>query len=211
MKKHMKQNYPYNNTLFPSTVKESNFSIAIEKMTAEETANGGGTLSVVYEFLALPFGLSIAAATKKGICFLAFGENEKELEEQLFHYFPNAKYTRQQSPYFDKIRQLFGQTPKEKQAIQLHLKATPFQLSVWDELLKIPPGRLTTYGEIARQIGNPAASRAVGTAVGQNPVAFLIPCHRVVRSDGHIGGYRWGIACKKAIIAWEASPHGQGQ
>jgi AraC family transcriptional regulator of adaptative response/methylated-DNA-[protein]-cysteine methyltransferase len=76
---------------------------------------------------------------------------------------------------------------------------------VWNELLKIPTGRLTTYGDIARKIGNPGASRAVGTAVGQNPVAFIIPCHRVIRTDGKMGGYRWGIDIKRAIIAREAS------
>ena len=84
-------------------------------------------------------------------------------------------------------------------------KRQPFQLIVWNELLKIPTGRLTTYGDIARKIGNPGASRAVGTAVGQNPVAFIIPCHRVIRTDGKMGGYRWGIDIKRAIIAREAS------
>ncbi|MCG8579588.1 MAG: methylated-DNA--[protein]-cysteine S-methyltransferase, partial [Bacteroidales bacterium] len=93
----------------------------------------------------------------------------------------------------------------EPQQIKLHLKGTAFQLKVWDALLKIPAGELATYGDIAHSIDKPSAQRAVGTAIGSNPVAYLIPCHRVIRASGAIGGYRWGIVRKKAMIAWEAS------
>jgi len=89
------------------------------------------------------------------------------------------------------------------QAIRLHLKATPFQLKVWDALLKIPAGALATYGQIAANIQQPTASRAVGTAIGLNPVAFLIPCHRVIRAEGILGGYHWGLDRKAAILGWE--------
>jgi AraC family transcriptional regulator of adaptative response/methylated-DNA-[protein]-cysteine methyltransferase len=89
--------------------------------------------------------------------------------------------------------------------IKLHLKGTPFQLKVWEALLKVPMGRLTTYGTIARQIALPTASRAVGTAIGDNPVAFLIPCHRIIQSTGLFGGYHWGSLRKTAIIGWEAA------
>ncbi len=89
--------------------------------------------------------------------------------------------------------------------IKLHLKGTDFQLKVWDTLLKIPMGQLSTYGNIAEQIGNPNASRAVGTAIGSNPVAFLIPCHRVIQASGNIGGYMWGNTRKTAIIGWESA------
>ncbi len=186
-------------------IKENEFSVVIEKMTPEEIENGGERLSVAYEFQTYPFGLSIVAATGKGVCFLAFGKSEEELKRELLQHFPKAKYMRQQSPHFDGVRRTFKQGTKETFQIKLHLKATPFQLIVWNELLKIPTGRLNTYGDIARKIGNPGASRAVGTAVGQNPVAFIIPCHRVIRTDGKMGGYRWGIDIKRAIIAREAS------
>jgi AraC family transcriptional regulator of adaptative response/methylated-DNA-[protein]-cysteine methyltransferase len=89
--------------------------------------------------------------------------------------------------------------------IKLHLKGTAFQLKVWETLLKIPMGQLTTYGGIAKSIQQPNASRAVGTAVGDNPVAFLIPCHRVIQSSGIIGQYHWGSIRKKAMIGWEAA------
>ena len=89
--------------------------------------------------------------------------------------------------------------------IKLHLKGTDFQLKVWETLLKIPMGNLSTYGQIAGEIQNPKASRAVGTAIGSNPVAFLIPCHRVIQSSGHFGGYMWGTTRKTAIIGWEAA------
>jgi AraC family transcriptional regulator of adaptative response/methylated-DNA-[protein]-cysteine methyltransferase len=89
--------------------------------------------------------------------------------------------------------------------IKLHLKGTDFQLKVWENLLKIPMGSLSTYGNLAEKIGNPNASRAVGTATGNNPVAYLIPCHRVIQSTGNLGGYRWGNTRKTAIIGWEAS------
>ena len=87
--------------------------------------------------------------------------------------------------------------------IKLYLKGTPFQLKVWETLLKVPVGKLTTYGAIAERIGQPSASRAVGTAIGSNPIAFLIPCHRVIQSSGVLGGYRWGTTRKTAIIGWE--------
>nr|WP_255785007.1 MGMT family protein [Membranihabitans maritimus] len=90
------------------------------------------------------------------------------------------------------------------QEIKLHLKGSAFQLKVWETLLKTPFGKLTTYGNLAKQIDSPSASRAVGSAVGANPAAYLIPCHRVIRSTGKMDGYRWGDARKKAIIGWEA-------
>jgi AraC family transcriptional regulator of adaptative response/methylated-DNA-[protein]-cysteine methyltransferase len=89
--------------------------------------------------------------------------------------------------------------------IKLHLNGTPFQLKVWQSLLNIPQGKLTTYGAIAKSIGSPKSSRAVGTAIGVNPIAYLIPCHRVIRSSGEMGGYMWGVTRKSAMIGWEAA------
>ncbi len=179
--------------------------ISIEGMTPGEFKNGGKNLSIGYEFLHTPFGSVLAAATGKGICFLAFDDNEKNAIDELFRLYPNAAFRRQSSPHFSEICRLFESGDTGMTRLKLHLKGTPFQLKVWDALLKIPVGRLTTYGELAKQTGRPGASRAVGTAVGKNPIAFLIPCHRVIRSNGMFGGYRWGTTRKTAIIGWEAS------
>ena len=103
---------------------------------------------------------------------------------------------------------IFTQDWSKLKEIKLHLKGTDFQLKVWETLLKIPVGGLTTYGDIAVGINNPRACRAVGTAVGENPVAFLIPCHRVIRSSGELGNYHWGEIRKTAIIGWEAAKNG---
>ena len=92
---------------------------------------------------------------------------------------------------------------KDKQTLPLHVQGTNFQINVWQALLKIPKGQLTSYGQLARDIGNPKASRAVGSAVGANPIAFLIPCHRVIRATGVIGDYRWGATRKRSMINWE--------
>ena len=100
---------------------------------------------------------------------------------------------------------LFQRDWNNAEKIKLHLKGTDFQLKVWQALLQIPSGRLSTYGTMAAQLGNPKAARAVGTAIGDNPVAYIIPCHRVIQSGGQPGGYHWGISRKNAIIGWESA------
>lgn len=139
---------------------------------------------------------------------MAFENNEAEALEQLKSKFPNAVFQRK----LDLIQQnalfIFRNDWEQLPAIKLHLKGTDFQLKVWETLLKIPMGKLSSYGKIAEQIGNPNASRAIGTAVGSNPVAYLIPCHRVIQSSGDIGGYMWGNTRKTAIIGWEGAKSG---
>lgn len=181
--------------------------ISMEGMTPGEFKNGGRNLYIDYEFLQTPFGRALAAATEKGVCFLAFDENEEKVLDELFRHFPNAKFRRQSSPHIEEIYKVFEPDTGGMARLKLHLRGTPFQLKVWDALLKIPAGGLTTYGELAATVDQPGASRAVGTAVGKNPVAFLIPCHRVIRSNGLIGGYRWGTTRKTAIIGWEAAKY----
>jgi len=136
---------------------------------------------------------------------MTFINNEKKALMDLKSRFANASYKQ----VVDKLQQdalfLFQNDWSKLNQIKLHLNATPFQLKVWDALLKIPQGRLTTYGAIAKAIATPKASRAVGTAIGSNPVAFLIPCHRVIQASGNIGGYAWGNTRKTAMIGWEAS------
>lgn len=179
--------------------------VNIEGMTPGEYKNGGENLSIHYSFSESPFGDIIVAATPKGVCHLAFTDEPKEAFHILQEKFPNARY----SETVDAIQQnalfIFTQDWSKLGEIKLHLKGTAFQLKVWNALLEIPMGRLTTYGNIASKLNNPNASRAVGTAIGDNPVAFLIPCHRVIRSSGELGGYHWGLTRKAAIIGWEAT------
>ena len=179
--------------------------ISIEGMTPGEYKNGGEQLQINYSFAETPFGNILVASTTKGICHLAFADDEKEALQQLQLQFPNAQFrqvvdTIQQNALF-----IFTQDWKDLSKIKLHLKGTPFQVKVWEALLKIPMGDVSTYSGIANTINNPNASRAVGTAIGDNPVAFLIPCHRVIRSTGDFGQYHWGSARKAAMIGWEAA------
>jgi len=179
--------------------------INIEGMTPAEYKNGGKELSIHYSFAESPFGNLIVASTGKGICFMAFNDDEQTAFEELKNKFPHATFSRK----LDMIQQnalfIFQNDWRKLNKIKLHLKGTDFQLKVWEALLKIPMGRLSTYGAIAGEIGNPNASRAVGTAIGSNPVAFLIPCHRVIQSTGIFGGYMWGATRKTAIIGWESA------
>ena len=179
--------------------------ISIEGMTPGEYKNGGEQLNINYSFAESPFGNIIVASTSKGICHLAFADDESESLKQLQLQFPNASFkqvvdTIQQNALF-----IFTQDWKNLSSIKLHLKATAFQIKVWEALLKIPMGDVSTYSSIANQIENPKASRAVGSAIGDNPVAFLIPCHRVIRSTGEFGQYHWGSTRKTAMIGWEAA------
>ena len=134
---------------------------------------------------------------------MAFIDNEKRALNDLINIFPNAKIYQKSDLNQQNALLIFqtdwGQLPR----IKLHLKGSQFQLKVWEALLKIPMGQLVTYGAIAGKTGNPNAARAVGTAIGNNPVAFLIPCHRVIQSSGIFGGYMWGNTRKTAIIGWE--------
>ena len=124
--------------------------------------------------------------------------------ENLKKTFPNAQFFESRDDMQLKALKVFQASWRDLDEIKLHLLGTPFQLKVWEALLKIPSGSLSTYGAIAKEIEKPKSSRAVGTAIGSNPVAYLIPCHRVIRSNGELGGYMWGTNRKQAIIAWEA-------
>ena len=179
--------------------------VNIEGMTPGEFKNGGEQLQINYSFAESPFGNLMVASTSKGICHMAFAEDEAQGLARLTLLFPNAGLNRM----VDRIQQdalfIFQHDWSKLSEIKLHLNGTPFQLKVWETLLKIPMGGLATYGNIADKIGMPGASRAVGTAIGNNPVAFLIPCHRVIKSDGKTGDYRWGSTRKSAILGWEAA------
>jgi len=179
--------------------------INIEGMTPGEFKNAGESLSINYSIAESPFGNLLVASTAKGVCHMAFIDNEEKALADLKDRYANAAYKQ----VVDKLQQdalfIFQNDWSKLNQIKLHLNATPFQLKVWEALLKIPQGRLTTYGAIAKEIAAPKASRAVGTAIGSNPVAYLIPCHRVIQASGNIGGYSWGNIRKTAMIGWEAS------
>ncbi len=179
--------------------------INIESMTPGEFQNGGKALTIQYNFYLTPFGEFLIASTIKGICFISFVESKSESIKELHNNFPNALFLNETNGIHERALSIFKNDWTNLKGVKLHLKGTEFQLKVWQALLKIPFADLYTYSQIAHHINSPKASRAVGTAIGSNPIAYLIPCHRVIQSTGLIGGYMWGSNRKKAIIAWEQS------
>lgn len=178
--------------------------INIEGMTPGEYKNGGENLTIKYNFQNSIFGKIIIAATNKGICYVAFYEDEELAVNILVKSFPNACFIEEEIPFQKDISKIFMNQYPSVNKIKLHLKGTSFQLKVWETLLSIPLGGLVTYGDISQKVETPKAARAVGSAIGKNPVAFLIPCHRVIQSTGLFGGYMWGEKRKTAMIGWEA-------
>ena len=179
--------------------------VKIEGMTPGEYKNGGEKLTINYSFSNSRFGKIMVASTAKGVCHIAFEEHDEEAVSNLKKRFPNAIVQYCFDPLQELALAVFKRGWNKPSEIKLHLQGTPFQLKVWQCLLDIPVGELTTYSDISTRIGNSKAVRAVGTAIGNNPIAFVIPCHRVIRSSGELGGYRWGEERKAAMVAWEAS------
>jgi AraC family transcriptional regulator of adaptative response/methylated-DNA-[protein]-cysteine methyltransferase len=150
------------------------------------------------------FGACLLGVSPRGITHLAFAadRSEKALVRELAREWPEARLVRDERGTAAIAAEIFA--PERKKNLSLFLKGTSFQLKVWEALLRIPPGHRLSYGDIAARVGNPGASRAVGTAVGSNPIGYLIPCHRVIRETGVIGEYRWGTPRKRAILAYES-------
>lgn len=195
-----------------STGRLHDLFVSIEGMTPGEYKQGGAALVIEYDFYNTLFGSALIASTGKGICHIALEEDPKTAFENLQQRFPNGTFTQAENTlhqqvlvFFESLSTPVDQSIEQSRPIPLHLAGTPFQLKVWECLLSIPTGALRTYGDIATDIGQPSASRAVGTAIGANPIAYLIPCHRVIQSTGKIGGYRWGPKRKTAIIGWEGA------
>jgi AraC family transcriptional regulator of adaptative response/methylated-DNA-[protein]-cysteine methyltransferase len=182
--------------------------ININRMTPGEFKNGGENLKINYCLAESPFGNILVASTEKGVCEMFFEEDEEQGLSNLKQHFPNAHFRQTDDPFQRRALSIFQDDWQQLDQIKLHLKGTDFQLKVWEALLSIPEGKLSTYKDVSQHIGNPKSSRAVGTAIGSNPVAFLIPCHRVIQANGNSGGYRWGTTRKSAIIGWEASKSG---
>ena len=180
--------------------------MSIEGMSPGTFKQQGAGLTINYNFADSPFGTVLIASTRNGICHMAFEADQKAGFETLYQLFPQARFHQGADKMHQDALAVFDQgDAKPDGNIKLHVLGTPFQLKVWEALLKIPMGSLASYGDVASMIGQPAASRAVGTAVSHNPVAFLIPCHRVIRQNGAIGGYMWGAERKQAMIAWEGA------
>ena len=179
--------------------------IKIEGMTPGEYKNGGENLSVNYSFFESPFGEIVVASTTKGICYMAFSDNKTVTLDELKKQFPRADYHNRVDVIQQNAVSIFTKDWQKMDRVKLHIKGTDFQLKVWQTLLNIPIGSLLTYCDIAKLIDNPKANRAVGTAIANNPVAFLIPCHRVIKSTGAFGQYHWDSVRKKIIIGWEGA------
>ncbi|SMO46205.1 bifunctional transcriptional activator/DNA repair enzyme AdaA [Fodinibius sediminis] len=179
--------------------------VNIEGMTPGEYKKGGKMLHIKYTFTESPFGRILVASTGKGICNLQFTDHAQEGVRLLEKIWPNADFSNSMDHHIEKVEKLFAHDSEDLDDIKLHIRGTDFQLKVWEALLRIPSGHLTTYSAIAGRVEKPKAARAVGSAIGQNPIAYLIPCHRVIKKVGKVGEYRWGSTRKKAIIGWEAA------
>lgn len=179
--------------------------IRIEACTPGEFKRRGKGLNIKYSELTTPFGSALIAETDIGICQLTFLDGLTSPLSILQKSFPQASFTEQPGIYSQMVQQYFSDWIIPNQKIVLDLKGTPFQIQVWKALLSIPSSSFFSYQNIANQINNPKAVRAVGTAIGKNPIAYLIPCHRVIRQTGEMGGYRWTTERKKIINGFEAA------
>lgn len=172
-----------------------------EAMTPGDYAKGGAGLEIAFADVATPFGAALAMATAKGLCALGFCEEmgREAVWADLTGRWPGARYREDRVRVAPLVEAALGG------AGVLQPIGAPFQIQVWKALLRIPTGQVASYGEIARAIGNPRAVRAVGTAIGRNPIGLLIPCHRAIRQSGALGGYHWGLPVKRSMLAWEAA------
>lgn len=174
-----------------------------EAMSPGEFARKGAGLQIRYGWLDSPFGEALAMATDRGLCGVGFTaeSTRDEVWADLTGRWPEADFIEDKDAAAPWAQAAFRQRGESR----LHLIGAPFQIKVWEALLSIPSGQVTTYSEIAQAVGHPRAVRAVGTAVGRNPVSWLIPCHRALRKSGALGGYHWGLPVKRAMLAWEAA------
>jgi AraC family transcriptional regulator of adaptative response/methylated-DNA-[protein]-cysteine methyltransferase len=179
--------------------------VSVEAVTPGEFKKRGAGLSIRYGFHPSPFGECLLAVTDRGICAMYFVTSSREaVLDEIRQRWPGADFmedARATGQYLDRIFPRNSSPGK----LPIDLRGTNFQIKVWQALLEIPPGAVAPYEDLAARVGNPKAARAVGTAVGQNPIAFIIPCHRVIRKVGAVGNYHGGVNRKRAILAWEAA------
>ncbi len=186
--------------------------VTFEAMTPGDFKKQGAGLKIEYGFCKSPFGQCLLAATQRGICYLGFvkGDKRAEILSQLFQAWPDSNFNENSQRIDSIVQKVFSVDAfKEGASFNLQIKGTNFQIQVWKALLNIPKGWFVSYQDIATHIGRPKAFRAVANAVAINPVAYLIPCHRVVAKSGKIHQYRWGSTRKKALIGWEAAQNRQ--
>ena len=181
--------------------------VRIDAVTPGEYKRGGRDLDIAYGFHDSPFGEALLMTTDRGLCGLAFtlGKGRRATLADMSRHWPKAQLHEDGRRIESIAGQAFGQTTTDGAALKLWLHGSPFQVKVWQALLDIPPGAIASYNDIATAIDSPAASRAVGTAIGRNPLAWLIPCHRVIRKSGALGGYRWGLGRKLAMLSAESA------
>jgi AraC family transcriptional regulator of adaptative response/methylated-DNA-[protein]-cysteine methyltransferase len=176
-------------------------------MSPGEWKAGGEGLQIRYGFHPSPFGNALIMATDRGLAGLALADagKERNVLPDMKSRWPKAKYVEDAAATAPLARRIFDPSQwKAEQPLRVVLIGTDWEVRVWETLLKIPMGRLTTYSTIAGQISRPAAARAVGAAVGKNPICFVVPCHRVVGKSGELTGYHWGLTRKRAMLGWEA-------
>lgn len=178
-----------------------------EAMSPGDYAKGGEGLRIFWGWFESPFGPALVMGTEKGICGMAFAAETGEAAamEDLVGRWPKAAFVEDPMMLRPWVLQAFGATHLANSDTPLFLIGAPFQIKVWEALLHIPTGHVTSYSELAGAVGHPRAVRAVGTAVGRNPISWLIPCHRALRKSGGLGGYHWGLPVKRAMLAWEAA------
>jgi len=177
--------------------------VAVDAVTPGNVRTAGAGLTIRWGHHDTRFGGATVGLTDRGICALGFDDRERGATvARLSHDWPAARLARDQRGTAGVIERIFDRAQPGR-PLTLHLRGTNFQLKVWEALLAIPEGATTSYQQIAGAIGSPGANRAVGAAVGRNPVAFLVPCHRVLRASGMLGGYHWGAGRKQAILTWE--------
>lgn len=184
--------------------------VTLEAASPGEMKNGGAGMQIEYGFADTPFGEALIAETKRGICHFSFVDvgGRDRVRNLLTSDWPNAKLNRNDSRIADVSATIFASTASSTpdRPLRAFVRGTPFQIRVWRALLRIPVGGLTTYGRLAEAIGQSKAARAVGSAVGANPISFIIPCHRVIRETGALGNYGGGRIRKQVMVGWELSP-----
>ncbi len=181
--------------------------VNLEALTPGEYKAKGRGIRIDYGYHPSPFGECLVGQTDRGVCFLGFVESngrEAALQDMQSRW-PAAFFFKNTSATAPTVTRMFNPDKRGGKSLSLLVRGTNFQVQVWRALLQIPVGQVTSYSAIARWIGKPGASRAVGSAVGSNPISWLIPCHRVLLNDGGLGGYHWGETRKYAVLAWEAA------
>ena len=183
--------------------------VSHEAMTPGDFKRRGEGLDLAYGFHASPFGDALLIATERGVAGLAFvdedkGQSRQDVLAEMMSRWPKGRFVEAPDKTAPHAKQIFSPATWSKdRPVRLVMIGTDFEVRVWETLLRIPMGRAVSYSDIARHLGQPTASRAVGSAVGRNPISFVVPCHRVLRGDGSLGGYHWGLTRKRALIGWE--------